>query len=546
MTRACIYARRSREEQAESLKTQVDSATRFIAERGWELVRVFEESGSRAEFVKRAGPGALLAAAETKAFDVVVTRDETRLGGDMLRTGLLIQGLTDAGCRLVYYSTGEEVRADDSTGRLVIAVRNFSAELEREKVASRTRENLERKARSGLVAGGAVYGYRVVPTDGGKAWEVLEAEAEVVRDIFRRYAAGEGLRAIAKGLNARRVPPPKAGRRGTGSWSYSSIREMLRRERYRGVLVWGRQAKTYRGGTKVRVARPESDWVTLEVRELRIVPEELWEAVRGRDEPRVRLTGSTARGTAPRYLLSGIGRCGQCGGPMRADNARVSYTNTRVYACAWHRDRGPEVCGNGLRRPVATVDQAVLEELRQLVTEEVVGAALRELRRRVRADSKDLVQEARRLEGDAARLRGEIERLVEATVDAPDAARKAFVPRIAERQRQLDELEARAAAARATPSMQDLQLRRLEEDVRARFAELDAAMMGDNATEARKALEVLLGGPLRFVPLELAEGKRYRVEGQLALEPMAATECSSVGVPSGARTVLQLPWSAVA
>ncbi|HSN99294.1 MAG TPA: hypothetical protein VLS89_13455, partial [Candidatus Nanopelagicales bacterium] len=67
---------------------------------------------SRAEFKKRPGLLALLNAAEARAFDVVVTRDETRLGGDTYRTGIVIQDLLDHGARLFYYFTGEEVRLD--------------------------------------------------------------------------------------------------------------------------------------------------------------------------------------------------------------------------------------------------------------------------------------------------------------------------------------------------------------------------------------------------------------------------------------------------
>lgn len=545
--RAAIYVRRSTEEhQAESLETQLDGARRFIASKGWTVVAEFRDSGSRAEFKKRQGLIQLLAAAASKSFEWVVMRDETRLGGDMLRTGLIIQDLAEAGVGIVHYSTGEVVRADDSTSRLVVAVKNFSAELEREKVSSRTRERLERNARGGLVAGGSVYGYENVPVQGGKTWRILEDEADVVREIFRRYAAGEGLRTIAKDLNSRRVPAPRAGKRGTGSWSYSSIREMLRRERYRGTLVWGRHAKAYRGGTKVRLPRPESDWITIEVPELRIVPEELWEAVRRREEPRKRLTGSRARGRAPRYLLSGIGRCAECGGPIRADNAKVSHDNVRVYACSWHRDRGPAVCGNGLRRPVRGVDVAVLEQLRAVLAEDVLEEAIRLFRRRSAKQAAEAKRDLPRMQAETTKLRDEVARLAEMALEAPKGAAKVFYAQLADRQRLLEEREARMVAAKATASAQAHELRELEQELRERFAEFDAAIMAASPVEARRALETLLDGPLRFLPVETDEGKRYRVEGELALEPMRATECSTVRVPSGCRTVLQIPWAAVA
>jgi site-specific DNA recombinase len=183
-------------------------------------------------------------------------------------------------------------------------------------------EHLRTKARRGLVVGGRVYGHdNVEIKDGDRRvrveYKINEEEAEIVRELFRRYAAGDGLRTIAKDLNARRIAPPRAGRRGTGSWSYSSIHEMVRRERYRGGVVWGKREKTYKGGTKVRVERRPEDWVRREVPAMRIVNEELWSAVQTRAVEQARAMGTQARGPRARYLLSGIGRCGECGGLRR-------------------------------------------------------------------------------------------------------------------------------------------------------------------------------------------------------------------------------------
>jgi len=99
----------------------------------------------------------MLNAAAEGAFDVVVTRDETRLGGDVNRTGLLIQDLLDHDVQLFYYFTGERVTLDDAMAKVMMALRNFSSELEREKISQRTREHLMTKARRGLNTGGRSY-----------------------------------------------------------------------------------------------------------------------------------------------------------------------------------------------------------------------------------------------------------------------------------------------------------------------------------------------------------------------------------------------------
>jgi len=95
--RIAVHARRSTDEhQAASLEVQLSEARRFIEARGWkwseDLVYI-EDAVSRAEFKKRPVLLKMLNDAEQHAFDAVVTRDETRLGGDMVRTCLLIQDI---------------------------------------------------------------------------------------------------------------------------------------------------------------------------------------------------------------------------------------------------------------------------------------------------------------------------------------------------------------------------------------------------------------------------------------------------------------------
>lgn len=523
--RAAIYARRSTEEhQIASLDVQLEEAHRYIAAKGWILrpEHIFiDDAKSRAEFKKRPGLLAMLNAAESRAFDVVVARDETRIGGDTYRTGIVIQDLLDHGVRLFYHFTDEEVRLDGAVEKFLVAARSFASELEREKTAQRTHEHLMTKARRGLNVGGRVYGYDNIEVKDGERrvrveYRVNPEQAEIVREIFRRYAAGEGLRAIVKELNGRRVPPPRAGRRGTGSWSPSAVWAMLRRDRYRGILIWGRQEKTYRQGTKVRVPRVESDWIRVEEAQLRIIDDDLWFAAHAQMRPTTREPGVKAGGRPPRYLLSGFSVCDQCGGPIAVSNAKVSYENVRVYGCTWHRNRGDTVCRNGLRRPVDTVNHALVDWLvTHVLSEDVVLEALREVRRRLAARAKATTTELPVIQKEAAQLRGEIARLV-AALASTDQQPAPIVTAIAERQDRLSVLEARLRAAKAAPEAIQVEVRRMEAEVRQRLQEF-RGMLDRNPEEARQVIRALLRGPLRFKPIEVPDGKRYRIEGEVSV-----------------------------
>lgn len=77
-------------------------------------------------------------------------------------------------------------------------------------------------------------------------YAINEDQAAVVREILSMYADGKGLRGVAIELNTRGIPSRSAGKRGTGLWSSSALSSMLRRERYRGKIVYGAKRKDER------------------------------------------------------------------------------------------------------------------------------------------------------------------------------------------------------------------------------------------------------------------------------------------------------------
>jgi hypothetical protein len=79
-----------------------------------------DDAISRAEFQKRPGLLALLNAAKRREIDAVVCRDETRLGGDTFRSGIVVQDLRSADVRLFYYASGEQVTLDSSTDKIML------------------------------------------------------------------------------------------------------------------------------------------------------------------------------------------------------------------------------------------------------------------------------------------------------------------------------------------------------------------------------------------------------------------------------------------
>src|SRR5262249_2428098 len=159
---------------------------------------------------------------------------------------------------------------------------------------------------------GKVFGYdnRDVPSPDGHRLhvvrEVNQGEAAVVRQIFEMYACGLGFTRIAKRLNTESVAPPRQSTRG---WFPCAIREILRRQLYNCLIIYGQLQKIIRGGKKKRRRRDEKDWIKVDVPHLRIIEPDLWKAVQDRFAYRKNQNRQWVRDIESPYLLTGFCRC---------------------------------------------------------------------------------------------------------------------------------------------------------------------------------------------------------------------------------------------
>jgi site-specific DNA recombinase len=248
---AAVYARKSTEqnvsEDAKSGTRQITLARAFAVAHGWIVAEehVYSDGISGAEFDdRRPGLAPLLAAIKQRPrpFDGLVMMDESRLGRDQWRTGYVLAQIKDAGLALWYYQAKRHANLADATGQFMENVYGYAAQMEREAQA-RSREDGRARAGKGYAAGGVVFGYRNVRVNSHVEREIVPAEAEVIRRIFREIAEGRGYAKIAQGLNAESLPCPRGK-----CWAMTGVREMVYRDLYRGRIVYGKTRWDYTGG----------------------------------------------------------------------------------------------------------------------------------------------------------------------------------------------------------------------------------------------------------------------------------------------------------
>lgn len=222
-------------------------------------------------------------------------------------------------------------------------------------LADKTRRGQRGRVEAGKSGGGNAYGYDVVKKLDGNGEPIRgdrtinEAQAEVVRRIFHDYAAAKSAKTIAFALNKEGIPAPSGGDRDFSTINGNSKRGngILNNEMYVGKIVWNRQRFVKDPDTGKRQARPnpEDEWVIQDVPELRILDDELWEAVKarrarnrvGRYENDNADVATVNRRRRRKYLFSGLTKCACCGGGYSAISATL-------IGCSTARNKG--TCDN--------------------------------------------------------------------------------------------------------------------------------------------------------------------------------------------------------
>lgn len=343
--RVAIYARFSSDLQK---STSIDDQIRLCRARAqkdqWEIVGTYEDHAASGASLLRPGIQRLQRDAEDRRFDIVLSEALDRLSRNQTDISALYEALTFAGVEIETLSEGK-------VGMLHIGVTGTMNAMFLKELARKTRRGLSGRVERGKSAGGKAYGYNVVRSlreDGELNRGDLEIDADqtaIVIRIFNAYVEGMSPNKIADMLNQEGI----AGPRGP-SWDKSTIHGnpkrgtgILNNELYVGRRIWNRQEfrKDPRSGKRQARPNAEAEFQVAEVPDLRIVPQELWDAAKARQQSRTlkRPDAKAWQRRKPRFLFSGLIKCGCCGGGF-------STVSEDRFGCSNSRNKGTSVCTN--------------------------------------------------------------------------------------------------------------------------------------------------------------------------------------------------------
>ena len=224
MSAAIGYVRLSPGERAKGglgLASQRAAIAEEAKRRGIDVRAIFEDDKKSGGKPIEKRPGLVAAIDALQLGDVLLVKCLDRLSrGDPVQ-GELIHRLVLARAARVVSCAGEGTGEDSETaiGRFHRRIMEAVAELERGRIAERTRDALAEKKKRGERTGGVPYGWRV--GSGGKLEEVLE-ETRAIALMKRWRAKGASFPWICEELERREIASKSGGR-----WYPATVRKIL-------------------------------------------------------------------------------------------------------------------------------------------------------------------------------------------------------------------------------------------------------------------------------------------------------------------------------
>jgi site-specific DNA recombinase len=188
---AAIYARGSSDKQKEenTIASQTAALIAFAREQGYSVPDewVFEDEGYSGATLVRPGLERVRDLAAEGQIQAILVHAPDRLSRKYAYQVLLTEEFARAGVQVLFVKAPRNATAED---QLLLQFQGMIAEYERAQILERSRRGKRHRAREGRVSvlSGAPFGYRYVrKTDQMAAYyEVIEAEAQIVRSVFER------------------------------------------------------------------------------------------------------------------------------------------------------------------------------------------------------------------------------------------------------------------------------------------------------------------------------------------------------------------------
>lgn len=404
------YLRVSTLEQAEfgfSLEAQEAEIRKYCKQNKLNLLGIYTDAGITGTSIKERKDFQRMLTAISNAKDVYGTEVNYVLIWKLSRLSRNMKDLVNTLDYLekhnVYVKTiTDGIDTSTQIGKNFIMFGGIMAEIERENIVTQCRLGMKQRAKEGNFNGGRVLGYK---SNSNKELEIIEEEAEIVREIFRLFAEENwGYKKIATHLNYQGLKTIK-GR----DWSINGIKQVIDNPLYVGYIRWGR----YEFWNKKRRKGKTEDFVFAEGNHFPIITKDTWEKTKQVREIRGKKTEKIYEGS---FLLTGLLKCPVCGASMVAHKVKKRNRPGEYhcyYACGNYTNKGITSCRTNLVH-ASYAEEYVLKEIEKWVDDpSIIKSIVNKLKKTNAVDTKPMKKKLQEIKKDFENIQSKKEKSFE-------------------------------------------------------------------------------------------------------------------------------------
>ena len=278
-------------------------------------------------------------------YDILIIKDFSRFSRRNSRGLVELEDLRDAGVRII--SIGDSIDYPTYEDWTAIQFRFLVNEMPVTDTSKKIRAVVKNRQSKGEWLCAAPYGYII---NKHKQFEIVPAEAEVVRKVFQLYIEGLGYKKIAERLTELNIPTPrmveKERKEARGEicklkinpiWSLVTIQEMLDNDFYIGTLRQRKYTRKKINGDDIEL--DESEHIIFEHHHQEIIDYRTFATVQALRQRRS--TGHYRGVKKYDNVYSGFLKCGDCGSPMFS---RSRPDLRSAYLCGSYFRHGLKYC----------------------------------------------------------------------------------------------------------------------------------------------------------------------------------------------------------
>ena len=344
--RAAIYCRLSKDDEQSgdsvSIETQKLMLTKFCNDQGFEIFDIYVDDGYSGLNFNRPSFKRLIEDLEDEKFNIVITKDLSRLGRDYIQTGYYIDVyFTSKKVRYIAVNDSIDTKHENND---IAPFKNILNDMYAKDLSRKVKSAKQQRAQNGLyISAQPPFGYKVNPVN--KNQLIIDQEvAEIVKFIFELASEGNSLSEIARKLEEKKYIAPSVYKVINGDtrflryartksqmyqWNYQTVKSIVSNPVYAGDMV-NHKVETVNYKTKKRVRVPKEEYIIVSNTHEAIVDRELFnkanKTVLGRRKPNHKFDN----------IFKGMIFCSECGGEMQLIAKRLKNTSKPMFRCLQH------------------------------------------------------------------------------------------------------------------------------------------------------------------------------------------------------------------